>query len=464
MGKEVKKKKRKKTPVKGKKKKPAAGKRKKTTRRKEVRFSLKKFLLWAAFSLILAVVFILIPEKTDRALLDDRITLDKKATKPKAVIKVKPVEKKEPAPDDNFDYFKRSLMINGNLRKYFHTKKISRTMVDEIFEEKTKGKKRFLYTTFNIQLTDNFDLNATSKEIIKTIKNNDGRIKDTYTYLIGKREIITFYVSAFDQITHFFSIEKGMAEALHDGKSPVIAILIDDCGYLPPKYFSLLEGYENIDLAILPHTPYASQMIAFAQKNNNEVMLHLPMEPKNSSQATDKGMIFADFKEDKIRKLFQENLNFGPVAVGFNNHKGSKVTSDKRVLKVLMDVAKKKDLFFVDSRTTSTSVGYETAVEAGIPSIKRDVFLDNSSSEAYIIGQFHNLFKIAYIKGYSVGICHMRRSTLETFSKVFDEIRALNIRVVPVSYIIENKEKLRNNGRRDIPDNLKKMLTNIEED
>ena len=118
----------------------------------------------------------------------------------------------------------------------------------------------------------------------------------------------------------------------------------------------------------------------------------------------------------------------------------------------------------MDSRTTARSIGYETANEMGLGAIKRDVFLDNKPSEKYIISQFHNLFKIAYLKGYAVGICHMRPVTVSTFKKVFDEIDALDIKVVPVRYIIENEEKLRKNGKEALPEKLSDMMNKIERD
>lgn len=52
-----------------------------------------------------------------------------------------------------------------------------------------------------------------------------------------------------------------------------------------------------------------------------------------------------------------------PYAIGMNNHMGSKVTSDKRIMSVVLDVCKEHGLFFVDSRTNYWSVVPELAAK-----------------------------------------------------------------------------------------------------
>ncbi|MCD6579571.1 divergent polysaccharide deacetylase family protein [bacterium] len=415
----------------------------------------KNLLRIFVLSIIFAIILILISPI--------KINKDEKHLK-KLQVKKYYIPKTKKQPKTDIDYFHATLIINGNLRKYFNKSHLTRDNILELnSEKKIDDNKRFLYTTFNIKLPIHFDLNKTKDDIIKIIEERGGHTKDSYSYNLNGKNFITFYVTSYDRVTHFFSISKSSENKIM-GNEPVIAIIIDDCGYLSPKYFKYLEGRENIDLSILPYTPYAKEMVAFASKNNNEVMLHLPLEAFNKAQNKDKGMILTNFDKKKQSDIFKKDLSFVPTATGFNNHKGSKGTSDKETMENILSKAQKLGLFFLDSRTSAKSIGYETAVSKGIPAIKRDVFLDNQETESYIINQFHNLFKIAYLRGYAVGICHMRKGTVTTFNKVFDEINALNIRVVPVSYIIANREHLIKNGHKTLPKNLKNMLENIEED
>ncbi len=431
--------------------------KKKTTVRKTGRKNkpAKNWLMIFILSIIFAVVIVIsLPIKPAR----DEDNLEKINVKKYYI----PKTKKHPEKD--IDYFHATLIINGNLHKYFNKVHLTKGNINELNREKEINKdQRFLYTTFNIKLPDNFDLTKFKNNIVKIIEERGGHIKDTYSYNLNGRDFITFYVTSYDRVTHFFSISKKSANKIM-GNEPVIAIIIDDCGYLPPKYFKYLKGRENIDLSILPYTPYAKETAVFASKNKNEVMLHLPLEAFNRTQNKDKGMILTKFDKKKQLSIFKKDLGFVPTATGFNNHKGSKGTSDKKTMDNILTRAKKLGLFYVDSRTSAKSIGYETALSMGIPTIKRDIFIDNKETESYIINQFHNLFKIAYLRGYAVGICHMRKPTISTFNKVFDEINALRIKVVPVSYMIANREHLTKNAHKQLPDNLNNMLKNIEED
>ena len=272
-------------------------KKRKTTKKKRSKKKKEPNLLASLFiGIVIILLVIIVPEKIGKSIKRTKMLpkKEKQAKTEKTIIKkgktIQRLTSKQP-PKNEFDYYKSSLFINGNLHRYFRDNSISKSMVSEIYEEKKEDGKTFLYTTFSIKLNKKLDLKKAAADIEKIVQDNGGKIESTYNYYINKRDIITFYVSSYDKITHFFSISKSRLNALIEGNSPLISIIIDDCGYLHPKHFHYLEGRENIDLSILPYTPYVEETIKFANKNNNEVMLHLPLEPENSSQATDKGMI-----------------------------------------------------------------------------------------------------------------------------------------------------------------------------
>ncbi len=367
------------------------------------------------------------------------------------------------APGDHFDYYKGSLIINGNIHRFLHGEGFSRDRVEELNEEKKEGEKRFLYTTWSFEVPQEGDLPGFTAKLKAVISESGGRIEDAHTYLIRDKEIITFYVSIYDEVTHFVSVFRKIKTPI-EGEGPVIAVIIDDCGYLPPEKLHYLKGKENLVLAVMPYTPYCGETVEFATNNGNEIILHQPFEPEDLLQAKEKGMLRSSDEPAALAKVLGENFHMVNAATGFNNHKGSKATAAPELMARVMKYARERGLFFVDSRTSSKSIAYETAKALGVPAIKRDVFLDNEAKEAYIIGQFHNLFRIAYLKGYAVGICHFKESTLKVLEKAFDEINALGIRIVPVSYIIENEASLNKNGTKELPDKLKKMMSEIEED
>ena len=93
--------------------------------------------------------------------------------------------------------------------------------------------------------------------------------------------------------------------------------------------------------------------------------------------------------------------------VGFNNHMGSAATSDERVMDVVLKVAKKRGLFFVDSFTHAGTVCAKVAKKNGMRIAKRNIFLDNDKSKEKIMEAFNAGKAIADKNGYAVMIGHV---------------------------------------------------------
>ena len=55
-----------------------------------------------------------------------------------------------------------------------------------------------------------------------------------------------------------------------------------------------------------------------------------------------------------------------PEVAGVNNHQGSQSTADVALMDELMPVLREHRLFYIDSRTTATTVAYDAARRAGL--------------------------------------------------------------------------------------------------
>jgi hypothetical protein len=92
---------------------------------------------------------------------------------------------------------------------------------------------------------------------------------------------------------------------------------------------------------------------------------------------------------------------------------GSAFTGDGRAMRVVMEVVKEKDMFFLDSITTPETVAGKIALEYGVPLIKRDIFLDNQEDAVYIKKQWKRAIRIARKRGYAIVLAHPKKATLE---------------------------------------------------
>jgi polysaccharide deacetylase 2 family uncharacterized protein YibQ len=92
---------------------------------------------------------------------------------------------------------------------------------------------------------------------------------------------------------------------------------------------------------------------------------------------------------------------------------GSLYTEDKKAMDQIMTELAHRSLFFVDSYTTSVSVGLVSAQEQGVRSAGRHVFLDNILTREHICGQLDKLVHTALRSGVGIGIAHPHPATLD---------------------------------------------------
>lgn len=211
-----------------------------------------------------------------------------------------------------------------------------------------------------------------------------------------------------------------------------IAIVIDDWGYSLRNMPIVDKIKYPLTAAVLPNLPYSFRAADRLQKKGFEIILHLPMEPKEK-YALEKATIMASMDEQAIKKTLDKALSSVYYAKGVSNHQGSRATEDSRVMTIIFSELDRKDLFFFDSYVTSKSVCYNLARKTGVPFARRDIFIDNSENPAYIRQQLNKLKQRAALFGQAIGIGHDRKNTLEVISEVMPEFAKEGYRFVFLS-------------------------------
>lgn len=219
---------------------------------------------------------------------------------------------------------------------------------------------------------------------------------------------------------------------------PIMAIVIDDMGINQKRTKDILSLKAPLTSSFLTYGKNLQTLADAAVDAGHEIMIHAPMEPKVSANLAP-DTLKVDMSGDQIEDLFNSMLNkFQNIKVsGINNHMGSKFTENKDKLRYIMRLLKEKNMFFLDSKTTSASMGKELALEDGIDFVERDVFLDNQNEYDAILKQLQRAEKIAIKKGYAVAICHPKSQTfavLKDWLKKYDEKQ---IRLVHLSEIVQ---------------------------
>ena len=118
-----------------------------------------------------------------------------------------------------------------------------------------------------------------------------------------------------------------------------------------------------------------------------------------------------------IERRIRNALTQIPAAIGMNNHQGSKASADQAVMSAVARVLKDEGKFFVDSRTTVETIGETTMKIFGVPTARRNIFLDNDDDEEKITTQLMKLVRKAEEDGFSIGIGHVKPKTLNVLKK-----------------------------------------------
>ncbi len=217
---------------------------------------------------------------------------------------------------------------------------------------------------------------------------------------------------------------------------PKIAIIIDDLGYdtkLASSFFAL---DLPLSFSVLPFAPFTGHIVRKAREKGFEVILHLPMEPKRyPSVKPGPGALFLAMDESEIKRILDNDLREIQGARGVNNHMGSSFTENRDKMLFVLKELKKRNLYYVDSRTTGSSVGFRLAGNLGLPAASRSVFLDNDLDPRAIRIQMERLLSMARRTGVAIGIGHPHTQTLEIL-KEFCSGKKMDVQIVSVSELV----------------------------
>ena len=197
---------------------------------------------------------------------------------------------------------------------------------------------------------------------------------------------------------------------------PKIVFVIDDIGNNNHYTNQLKELGDKVTYAILPLLSYSRYYGNLSRTTGAEVILHLPLDSM-LDKIPGRGLIVGTMSKEDILDMLARDLDSVPNYVGVNNHMGSRGTTDRDMMTIILTELKRRNLFFLDSYTTAESVVPSVGRSVGLPILARGVFLDNEDSKPAIRAELNNLRTVAREKGNAIAIGHYRENTLEVLAK-----------------------------------------------
>jgi len=254
-------------------------------------------------------------------------------------------------------------------------------------------------------------------------------------------------------------------------RSPLIAVVIDDLGVDPAMSRRLAAFHGPLTGAFLPDSPDLAAQVELVRRAGHEILVHVPMEPMTGVEAAGANNPMSAAATSRRAKVLAvlhgapkgigpDSLSVGDPAseirrrlgrslaafdgyVGVNNHRGSRFTADEDGMRVVMGELKRRGLLFLDSLTTTKSVGARLARAFDVPHAARDVFLDQIGDPHAIRSRLADAEAIANRRGAVVAIGHARRATMDCLAAWLPEIADRGFALAPVSAIVRGGETVK---------------------
>jgi polysaccharide deacetylase 2 family uncharacterized protein YibQ len=118
---------------------------------------------------------------------------------------------------------------------------------------------------------------------------------------------------------------------------------------------------------------------------------------------------------------------------------GSRLTSDPGRMDLVMRELRKRDVLFLDSKTSPRSVASEMASRNGVPNTSRDVFLDHVIDFETIRRQMSLVERIARRSGSAVAIGHPHVATIRALREWLPGLAERGIVIAPISAVVARR-------------------------
>ena len=219
---------------------------------------------------------------------------------------------------------------------------------------------------------------------------------------------------------------------------PLIAIVIDDVGLDRTRSKRAWELPGPLTMSFLPYAKELREQVKAARASGKEIMLHLPMEPAGRADPGP-GALLVSMPDNEIGRRTAVALDGMEGYVGVNNHMGSRFTAFKPGMQTVLQQVRARGLLFLDSRTTAQTVGEQIALENGVPTLPRNVFLDDEETLAAAKRKLVETEEVARRLGYAVAIGHPHDVTLQALAEWLPTLQAKGFVLAPITAVLRKR-------------------------
>ena len=229
----------------------------------------------------------------------------------------------------------------------------------------------------------------------------------------------------------------------HSDRKPRIAIIINNLGLSATYTEQILKMMpKNVTLSFSHISPQLKKWVREARQKGYEILIDLPMEPigfpKNDPG---RSTLLTSLNEvENLNRLEYIMVQSGGY-VGLLSTHGDKFTLNSELLLPILKSIKTRGLLYVDSRTTSQSLGPELSSNIQLPRAFNNVFIDKTPSRDYITTKLRELERIAVDKKFAVAIAQPLPLSIEIINEWSSGLKEKGIALAPITAIADKQSQ-----------------------
>ena len=279
-----------------------------------------------------------------------------------------------------------------------------------------------------------------SKETKNTLNNSDALVGIIFPHITEETETGPLPVIAPDGRQPWLEYSRGFKRA---DRKPRIALIISNLGLSDTYTKATLELLpEDITLSFSHVAPRLKSWVREARQKGHEILLDIPMEPigfpKNDpGRAT---LLTSSNEVENLNRLEHIMKQAGGY-VGLLGTLGTKFMLHSETFLPVLRSIKQRGLIYVDSRSTSRSLGPELASSIQLPKAFNNVFVDKEPSQEKIKNKLVELERIALKRRFAVGIAQPLPITIEILSQWTKELKTKQIALAPITAIVDKQSQ-----------------------
>lgn len=221
---------------------------------------------------------------------------------------------------------------------------------------------------------------------------------------------------------------------------PQIAIVIDDLGLDRNRTERAIALKGPITLSFLAYASDLPEQTEAARRAGHELVVHVPMEPILRPKLVTQMSSGGEPPHDELLRRLRWDLSRFSGYVGVDNHLGNRLSTDPESTEAVINELKARGLVFLDSRSGGSSA-LSDAARKGVPTVTRDVLLDDDVTVSSVNDRLSQLEAIARQRGTAIAVGHPHDLTLDALKAWIAGLSGKGLQLVPLTAIVRDREQ-----------------------